>query len=243
MSKIKPGYLVLATAIMLSFILPGCQESPSNAVVIGKNDGKFEENIMISAPDSQASSVTTGTALSEIFYSTDNSVEFNVDIVDTPQCPNMPVLEVAPHYLTGDEAKRVAYTLFGDVTFWEWQHWSDESLSKEEIQSKVSRWSEFTSQEAIDALWGTNQVDSVPVVKKFIEEYTEKLSTAQNQNNKVPCQWTFRKAPFYLFSAAEATQYQSDKEDDMLKATTNVSGIPLRFSLVLVIRMTIKQTT
>lgn len=226
MSKIKPGYLVLATAIMLSFILPGCQESPSNAVVIGKNDGKFEENIMISAPDSQASSVTTGTALSEIFYSTDNSVEFNVDIVDTPQCPNMPVLEVAPHYLTGDEAKRVAYTLFGDVTFWEWQHWSDESLSKEEIQSKVSRWSEFTSQEAIDALWGTNQVDSVPVVKKFIEEYTEKLSTAQNQNNKVPCQWTFRKAPFYLFSAAEATQYQSDKEDDMLKATTNVSGIP-----------------
>ena len=89
MSKIKPGYLVLATAIMLSFILPGCQESPSNAVVIGKNDGKFEENIMISAPDSQASSVTTGTALSEIFYSTDNSVEFNVDIVDTPQyaCP------------------------------------------------------------------------------------------------------------------------------------------------------------
>ena len=102
----------------------------------------------------------------------------------------------------------------------------DESLSKEEIQSKVSRWSEFTSQEAIDALWGTNQVDSVPVVKKFIEEYTEKLSTAQNQNNKVPCQWTFRKAPFYLFSAAEATQYQSDKEDDMLKATTNVSGIP-----------------
>lgn len=224
MNKKAIRLLCIATVAILT--LSGCQENPEESVVISKNDGHFDANVVVSATESNAPDATQELKQSDFFSSTDDTVKFCIDLSDTVTAANMPVLEVVPHYITEAEAQQVAHALFGDVSFYEWQHWSDELLSKAEIQSKIARWSEFTSQEAIDALWGFPQIDSIPVVKKFIEEYTEKLQVAQSHSNKVPCQWKFKKAPYYLFSATEAAQCSTKNEDDMLKATTTVNGVP-----------------
>lgn len=227
MNKMKVFLLVFLLLIFSCLLLSGCQKNPQDSVVISKNDGHFDTNAIISATTSNPPNATQEINQSKTFFSTDGTVEFKLDLSDTLTAANMPILEVVPHYLTGTDAKKIANALFGDNTFWEWQHWSDEVLSRSEIQEKIIRWSEFTSQEALDSLWGYPQVDSVPVVKKFIEEYTMKLETAQDQNNKVPCEWEFKKAPYYLFSANEAASYgDMENEDDMIKATVSVDGVP-----------------
>lgn len=224
MSRKAIKLLCIATIAML--VLTGCQKNPENPVVISKNDGHFDANAIVSATESNAPDAMQELKQSVVFSSTDNTVEFCIDLSDAVTAADMPVLEVIPHYITESEAQQVAHALFGDTSFWEWQHWSDELPSKAEIQRKIARWSEYTSQETIDALWGFPQIDAVPVVKKFIEEYTEKLQVAQDHNNKIPCQWKYQKAPFYLFSATEAAQCSTKNEDDMLKATTTVDGVP-----------------
>lgn len=222
----KKSFLVLIALMLSCLPLLGCQESPDNSIIISKNDGHFNADALISATESNEPNATQELNQSDSFFSTDTTVEFHINLSETLPAMDMPVLEIVPHYITGDEAKQVASALFGDASFWEWQHWSDELFSRADIQSKIARWSKFTSQEAIDELWGTPQADSVPVVKKFIQEYTEKLETAQDRNNKVPCQWEFKKAPYYLFSYDEASMCRTENEDDMLKATTSIDGIP-----------------
>lgn len=148
-----------------------------------QNDGQFNANAIISASESNEPDATQEVYKTDSFFSTDGSVEFNIQLDSLLTKANMPVLEVVPHYITEADVQKTAHALFGDATFFEWQHWSDEVLSKSEIQEKINRWSEFTNQEAIDALWGAPQTDAVPIVKKFIEEYTTRLESAQVTGN------------------------------------------------------------
>ena len=229
MKCIKKSFSILMVLTVVGSLLTGCQQNPDSAVVISKNDGRFDANAVISASESNEPDATQEVHNVDSFFSTDESVEFNIQIDNTLTKANMPVLEVVPHYITEAEVKTVAHALFGNAVFYEWQHWKDEEPTKSEIQAKINRWSEFTNQEAIDALWGVPKIDSVPVVKMFIDEYTKRLESAQEKNNKEECQWTYKKAPYYLFSAEEAMSYNSTKEDDMIKATLNVNGVPFTF--------------
>lgn len=82
------------------------------------------------------------------------------------------MVEVTPHYLTADDAKRVANILLGDATFYEKEPIQDPHYSKEQIQEKIGRWSQYTSVQALSDLYG-DQADSqtVEIVKKFIRAY------------------------------------------------------------------------
>lgn len=55
--------------------------------------------------------------ITDDFFSSDGSVHFMLNLDTNAQMSTMPVVEVVPHYLTAEEAKRVASVLFGDVDF------------------------------------------------------------------------------------------------------------------------------
>ena len=221
--------ILFCTISAIMTLMSACQNSPEKDVIISKNDGSFDANAIVSAEETHAPDATQAIQHTEGFFSTDQSVEIIMDLDSTVTGADMPVVEVEPHYLTEEEAKNAAYALLGDVEFYEWQHYSDAVLSKSEILEKINRWSQFTNQDAIDNLYGQHMEDAVRVVKVFIEEYTNKLESASDVSNKVPCQWTFKKAPYYLFSAADAANEDTSNESDMLKATTTVNGVPFTY--------------
>lgn len=226
----RAKFVTLSCVIFIFMaLITGCQKNPEKEVITSKNDGAFDANAIVSAEETHAPDATQTIQHTEGFFSTDQSVEIVMDLDSTVTGADMPVVEVEPHYLTEEEAKNAAYALLGDADFYEWQHYSDAVLSKSEILEKINRWSQFTSQDEIDNLYGQHMEDAVRVVKVFIDEYTKKLESASDSSNKVPCQWTFKKAPYYLFSAADAANEDTSNESDMLKATTTVNGAPFTF--------------
>lgn len=90
--------------VMTAFILCGCQQSPDNTAVVSKNDGSFDVNILQSATTpttdndktSYDANATTEQVMqiSDNFFSTDNSVEFTIDISHTIDNLPMPVVKV-----------------------------------------------------------------------------------------------------------------------------------------------------
>ena len=219
----------LFVCIILVFCV-GCQKSPDKEIVTSKNTSVFDVKSVVSDNKTHLPGEITQIQHNDIYFSTDGSVEVAVALDMELPNKNMPVVEVIPHYLSEEDIERVAKSLFGDAEFYEWVHFSDEVQSRSEIQEKIERWSRYTSQDAIYELLGYYNEDTIRIVKMFIDEYTQKLESAPEKVEKVRCAWKFKKAPFYLFSAEDAASWNSAKEDDMIKATVNINGVPFTFS-------------
>lgn len=93
-------------------LLCGCMNSPNKSIVISKADGGFDEKMRISSDIQHCQSENQEQIYTGNFHSTDNSVEFVLDIDTTVKNCDMPVVEVVPHYLSEADAQRVAKALF-----------------------------------------------------------------------------------------------------------------------------------
>lgn len=220
---------LLGFTLAVMLLLSACQKSPEKSVITSKNDGAFDTNAIVSAEETHAQDATQAVQHNDSFLSTDQSVEIAINLDAIVTGADMPVVEVEPHYLTEVEVKNAAHALFGNADFYEWRYYSDDVPCKSEIQEKLNRWSQFTNQEAVDELYGWHSDDTVRIVKVFIDEYTAKLESAPEESTKIPCQWIFKKAPYYLLPASEAATADNSRESDMLRATVSVNGIPFVF--------------
>lgn len=218
--------IIISSVILLS----GCKSSPKDAVV-RKNDGSLDVNKEITAtePMETQNQVT----YSESFNSRDNSVTYHVNISEEIPDIKMPVIELEPYFLTGEDAQKVCKVLFGDAeVFISTQRNRNVVYSKEEIQEKLRRWSKYTNNEAIADLFGFEKKDSVDIVNIFIQTYTDLLETAPEESQKEHCSWEYRKESFYY--APEDQQTGSDllKENDTIKAELTVNNIPYSYNVV-----------
>ncbi len=211
--------------IIMALILCGCQSSPKTSPIVSKNDGSFNADIVVSASETHAPDATQSAQHTESFTSTDNSVRFTINIDETISAVDMPVIEVKPHFLTETEARRIGQALFGNSIFYE----EDNLTSQEEIQQCISRWTPYTSEEAMKDLLSSsgNAQWSAELLKKNIASYTEKYQTAGVTH--APCAWTFRKDSEY--SALSKEDYNPDgiKDNDVIYATVQSGGITYDF--------------
>lgn len=235
--------MVLFVATLL---LCGCQQSPDKNSVVSKNDGTFDISVIQSATRPQASAEvdpntkepsvaeeipTKKSTYKDNFFSTDGTVAFTINLETfIPDVP-MPVVEVVPHYLTGADAKRVAEVLFEGEKFYEAQPTFSTVYSKPEIQEKLMRWSQYTSDEAIERLFGSPQINATNVVQDFIERYTQLMETAPEMAIATPCLWQFQESWRYNYTAEQVkTENISVSSDDEIRAYTSSEGIPYRFT-------------
>ena len=223
MSKVQLRMLSLVLSVML---LTGCAENPKEEAVVSKNDGSFDIGIVQSAtePGNEATiatepsenlSVTETEPPKEFFQynsqfmSSDNTVEFTIDLnADISDLP-MPVVEVAPHQITTEDAKRVAEVLFGDAVFYEAEPLGMEIFSKSEIQAKINRLLNYQG-----ALGHYDSAVFDSARKMFIEEYTMRMETAPEENPHQLCPWEYRKSSYYYWTTEERSFYKSGKELD-----------------------------
>ena len=138
------------------------------------------------------------------FKTMDGTVEFTWDIAADVSTENLPVVDVAVHKLSDEEAKRIAETLFEGAYFYEPEDTFAEEYSKGELQKKLDIWKEYANIEKMTWLYpyrdrpDDNYISGeVELVQRFIEEYTQKLETAPMEKKDARYEWVFRNDGLY----------------------------------------------
>ena len=222
---------VIYLGLLMAVLFCACQKSPSSDVIQSKNDGSFDANIVVSDSESKEPDATQHIGFAEVFYSSDGSIEYHLDIVETLTDSNMPVIEVVPHFLTADDAQHIAKAIFGEARFYEEEPLLNTILSKSEIQERISRWSQYTSREAVSDLFGVYRESTVETIRRFIENYNKLLEVAPNEHNRQYCQWEFNKTTYYYQGQASA-QLDLSNDNDEIRANVWIDNVPYQISIV-----------
>ena len=230
--KAKLFSLLISTLLLLS--LCACAEAPQSDVVTSKNDGSFDTGVVKSADTSHEDGEVYTQQLVETFSSLDGSVSFQLALdLDLP-IKDMPVVEVAPHTFTPEEAQRIAKALFGDVQFYETD--LARQLSKDELRENITAWSRYLNYEVLKDLFNFESEEQAKdwqeLVGGFIDNATGQMETAPDTTSKIPCQWTFKPDAYYLYTPEEINS-MNRKEDGLMtiSASAECSGVPYRFMI------------
>ena len=169
------------------------------------------------------------------FVSNDGTVEFFLDINTEVTGEVVPVVEVVPHYFTGEEIKHIGTVLFGDAEFFEEEPFDHQLYSKQEIQMKLDRWSRYSNMDALKELFPdkaeetTYMERALEVVQLFLNQYSEMLIDAPVEDKSEPCRWELRNWIEYMYPEDEWEENYSDEYNMDISATTVVNGIPYYF--------------
>lgn len=163
-------------------------------------------------------------------------MDITIDLDEELPADALPMVEVAPRYLTGSDAKRVAQVIFGsDAAFYEQRpSLSDEEIfSKAEIAAKLEKWQTWLDVDYLTELFGDDEAAQrdAELVKLFIDDYTERYASAPEADLRVPCQWTLKTDSAYLYDDAQLETWDTSEDCMSIQAEVEMDGIPYRFTV------------
>ena len=226
----KPRWWVSAICSVLSFaILTACAANPDKEAVVSKNDGAFDASLIQTAT---VPHVPQHVEVTEEFTSTDGSVAFTIRLDQTIIPPEVPVVEVVPHYFSGEDAKRISHVLFGeDAVFYEKEPTMgayEQIFTREDALAALQRWSNYTNLDALRELQGKHTIPSdVEVVKAGIEKLTAALDHIPEGKTYRNAEWIMRPDDEYFYTAEQLAEMDEDDRDNLqsVQVMTNVDGI------------------
>lgn len=226
--KKKRLFAVLALG---TFLLSGCQAAPEDQSVVSKNDGSFES--ALTSTQAAEETMPSHVQLAENFASTDDSVQFHMNIDQTLIAGNMPVVEVVPSSITSEDMQRVAKALLGDVEFYEREPSSNPQYSKSQYQQMLARLTPYANTEAMADLVGEDQAeDRLDSVKQTIDYITNAMETAPEKNPHATCDWTFKKERVYNNGEWDIGERTLGEDDDWLVATAEKDGLGYTYMVI-----------
>ena len=218
---------ILAMVLLCTFcLMAGCKEAPDNFETT-----QSDNEITIQGTDTE-SNTDISQENNAVFTSTDGSVDFRISENMTLPESAMPVVEIAPHYITGSDARNVVNALFGEAEAYEADSIMFSAYSKSELQERSSRWMPYTSQEAVQELFGEGHEYVADTVKVFIEGNTELYNTAPDQRDRIPCQWEFHKEGYYWTDPVIYNEADYANDNDQLDVQLIMNGIPYRCQFI-----------
>lgn len=175
--------------------LTACAANPNKSVVTSKNDGAFEQNMTVSA----TASLDEHIQYSETFTSTDGTAAYVIDLNQELTSDPLPIVEVVPHFFTGEEVRHIAHVLFGDAVFYEREPWDAPQYSKSQLQKKIDLLSQLASKSAMQKLYGGNgnYAEELEIIQHYMQHYTTQLETAPDDDPHELCDWTFKSDSIY----------------------------------------------
>lgn len=213
---LRKHFYIAGILVLASVFFSACQANPEKDIVTSKNDGAFEENIQNSAQAEQIQDIHL--SHQGTFQSMDGSVEFTWKLDQAVSYGAMPVLEVAPRFFTGEDAKHVAQALFGEnMIFYDLGPVTKRQLSKSEILERIQILSQYVTEDALTALMGEEA--NLSNVKFWLEHYTVAYETAPEENPHEVCDWKLKDSKFYKDDASA-----SPMGNKWLKATATING-------------------
>lgn len=214
----------ISVFLIVALLLSACQSSPDKSAVVSKNDGSFDTNVVQSAEESRALDATESFSFSDTFLSTDGSVTFQIGIQDSVSTPSMPVVEVAPHFLTEVDAHNAAVALFGSsATFYEAEPSLNERFTKQEVIAQINRWSPYASVEGMKRLFpdGNDEYweDNAQTIRECITYLTsEYLGNDAPDYVRSQCQWKFYKSSHYVYGSEDEAPSDTTQDNDEISA-------------------------
>lgn len=231
-------------AMAASILLCSCAANPEQDVVISKNDGSFDVNVFQSAtqPTEAIESATQDEPIiqevqyEDSFTSPDGSVQFQLSIDDTIPVQALPVVEIVPHYLTTEDAERVANALFDNAEFYELRPLlsaAEKRFSKLQIQERIGKCQKWLDWDYMTDLYGDAEraENEIETVKHFIEEYSEAFDAAPEKDPRVPCEWTFKPSSFYYYPQAELSDIDTSDDNLEIQAEVVANGLDYNYSV------------
>lgn len=231
MNSMNKIITVVLLVIML-IIMCSCQKNPSEPSVVSKNNGRFDANLAVSSADDQNPEVQKKVYIAESFLSTDGSVNFRFNIDQAITGANLAVVEIIPHYLTEDDAIRVANVLFDEAVAYERDPILAPMYSKSEIQDCMVRWSPYIQPENVRELFGEYDDFLVERVKGVLEEFSMMYEEAPTDNPHDLCSWRFKKEAYYTYAQSEAAEKASDEDNDAIMARYTVNDAEYCYDVV-----------
>ncbi len=226
----KKRRLVLVI-VMIAIIACGCQATPETSVVTSKSDGAFEtalENVaeeMIAEENAEAmTTMDVKKSYNDCFTSVDGNITYDMSVEIPIPTTALPVLQVTPHTITSDEAKRVANALFGDVVINEYSPEMNRSEIEEtilELKQHISDW------DALVEYYGGDEVIAQQVTNDYenrIRILEELYQSASDSVDVVPCEWIFYPSTHYDNASLDIGY--DDDYTKIIKATAWVDGTP-----------------
>lgn len=223
---------ILCMLLATSTLLCGCMNAPQKSIVISKADSGFDKKIRISSNVQHLQNEELKQIYTDSFLSTDDSVEFVLDIDTTVKNCDMPVVEVVPHYLTEADAQRVARVLFGNKDCYEKKPILAERFSRREIQNKLLRWAKYVNNNSIRELFGQESEFILELVKDSIAHYTTELDLAPGDEINKKCQWTFKDEAYYTFSLEDIAAGEEMLGNNAIMATYEVGDVSYSYKVV-----------
>lgn len=217
--------------ILSTLLLCGCQQSPDQSAVVSKNDGSFQAGVIQPATDiSPGETFEWQIQYSELFSSTDGTVEFALSIDQNAIRSVVPVVEVVPHYFTEADAERISRVLFGtDATFYEeiprYAPVQD-VMSRGEIEEIIQLLTQYTNSETLRSLVGT--AVSANELKALIVHYTELCGAMSDEDRRTLAKWTFYPDDHYRFSPEQIEEMGRDlsNSNSEIAVRTTIDGVP-----------------
>lgn len=238
----------IVTALSVLF-LSGCATNPEKNIVTSKNDGSFDIGILQSATTSES---TADAALAQEmetmektkvslfqwqsqFFSTDGTVEFKTNINEEISNGAMPVVEVAPHFWTEENTRHIAEVLFGDQVFCEAPPKLGavkDIFSKEELRAAIQRWSVYSNEEALLALF-PSMAERKDRVELYLNRIKNEIASCSTLLEEIPeasqygeTKWVFQPDWKYMYSDESVPKKMQANANEQLSVTTTVDDIP-----------------
>lgn len=195
MNQMKKGLCGILALVMCVTAMTGCAANPDKGTVTSKNDGVFEQNMTVAA----TAPLDEQLHYTDTFSSHDGTAEYTITLDQELTSDPLPIVEVAPHFFTGEEVKHIAQVLFGDAEFYEQEPWDDPQYSKSQLQKKISLLSQLANKTALQELYGGDgdYADEIEIIQLYMQRYTIQMETAPDENPHVPCDWTFKSDSIY----------------------------------------------
>lgn len=142
---------------------------------------------------------------------------------------DIPVLNIAPHTITAEEARRAADALFGDgVTFYEHIGTDARPMTKSVITEKLALWESLLEPGALEAIYG-DQPETISQTKEILESFIKNAKaaydTAPETEERTVSDWSFY--PWEYYTAM--TDYTPDGNMS-IEVDTVCGSIPYTFS-------------
>lgn len=230
---------ICCMAMATSIFLCSCAANPAKEVVTSKNDGSFDVNVVQSATSPTTTNSGEGSTqnvkYNETFFNTDGGVEFTLDIDTHITTCAMPVIEVVPHYLTGEDAQRVSELLFPGEVFYEAEPTLTEienQLTREELQEYIQLVNPYLDKEKIvdiNPYCAGREEDEIELLRSFIEGATRAMDRVPEGWTHEVTSWKMYPDFHYMYSPErieEENLYASNDYNESIQVTVKIGQIP-----------------
>lgn len=181
----------LMAAALAAAMLSGCYQEKTYVSAWPTEPTETEAPIVFNtAPVEQEEEGGRRVAVSDCFTSRDGTTEYSFQIDQEVKMENLAVVEVAPKYATGEDARRVMEVLLPEAEFYA-PAFNDGTLSQAEIHAKLDLYQQYADAQTLQELYGRDWPQDLEMVNDNIDQWTRALKRAPAIEQSLT-DWTMR---------------------------------------------------